>query len=290
MPTWRLAFKKCSPWVLAEILNVQCTKDQFFLKITAMPVFIDNAAVVSKMRRSSQAIKQRSLLSKKCWTGNMFLPKKTNAAYTYLTLKTAPHEQQMQNHVTKFAFFWGKEKHVSSKKVKAPFRNSSVTFAHAQCGPYHCKPSTNMQSGNSPPTPFFSKGDTPKKNHKPHATSVAHFHHPLVKANFVSLLLGGACPPKSSFCKPPAAAPSRAFCEPPCLWAFSRKYLAPFASLSRATMKVWASFLCKSTEHSTSHWISKEVFYHLNTSHLRSEVGPGPPFPRPLQPGHWSNR
>ena len=189
----------------------------------------------------------------------------------------------------KIRIFGGKEKHVSSKKVKAPFRNSSVTFAHAQCGPYHCKPSTNMQSGNSPPTPFFSKGDTPKKNHKPHATSVAHFHHPLVKANFVSLLLGGACPPKSSFCKPPAAAPSRAFCEPPCLWAFSRKYLAPLESLSRATMKVWASFLCKSTEHSTSHWISKEVFYHLNTSHLRSEVGPGPPFPRPLQPGHWSN-
>lgn len=290
--------KKCqhgaSRWKMQPLspcwdFECSCTEDQFFLEITAMPVFIDNAAFVSKMRRSSQAIKQRSLLSKKVEQAIFFT--KENKCYIYLL--------DFENRATwatdakschTIRFFLGKEKHVSSKKIKAPFRNSSVTSAHAQCGPYHCMPSTNMQSGNSPPTPFFSKGDTPKKKHKPHATSVAHFHHPLVKANFVSLLLGGACVhPIVHFANPQLLHPVGHFANPHVFGPSAENILLPSHHYREPPWKSGRLFCANllSIAHHTE--IKKEMFYHLNMSYLRSEVGPGPPFPRPLQSGHWSN-
>ena len=136
---------------------------------------------------------------------------------------------------------------------------------------------------------FLAKGDTPKKSHKPHATSVAHFHHPLVKANFVSLLLGGACVhPIVHFANPQLLHPV-GHLQTPMSLGLQQKISCSLRIIIARHHESLGVFLCKSTEHGASHWLSKEVLYHLNTSHLRSEVGPGPPFPRPLQSGHWSN-
>ena len=94
--------------------------------------------------------------------------------------------------------------------------------------------------------------------------------------------------PKVHFANPQLLHPVGHFANPHVFGPSAENILLP-SHHYRAPPWKSGRLLCKSTEHSTSHWISKEVFYHLNTSHLRSEVGPGPPFPRHLQPGHWSN-